>query len=206
MKRTPFFLLYLMVLWGLSPANTIAERLIFHDQDVQQFVRHEYYHPVNHSTLSGDASEVNTTLSMKRGEQNLTAKLQAANPEGNDFDAQGILSLNDHTLIYSYTHTSKGNGFITVRGEKEPLEIRCCDWHDNGMFYRDGWAQISLEDFNGDTYPDIITEYTECENDTQEGVTMREVYLYHPDGRFFKLLFKKRKSEESVHPAANFLT
>lgn len=132
-------------------------------------------------------------LSLNGDEGNLTDILKAFNPEMKDIDAQGLLDLNHHTIVYSYSHTGKGNAFITVRGEKGSLPIRCCDDHDDGSFYRDGWAQITLEDFNGDTYRDIIVEYTECTGEECEGTHMREVYLYCPAGHYFQLLYKSSK-------------
>lgn len=129
-------------------------------------------------------------LSLNGDKGDLTAVLKAANPEMKDFDAQGLLDLNNYAIVYSYGHTGKGNGFITVRGEKGSLSIRCCDAHDDGSFYRDGWAQISLKDSNGDTYRDLIVEYTECTGEENEGTHMREVYLYYPAGHYFKLLCK----------------
>ncbi len=129
-------------------------------------------------------------LSLNGDTSDLTAVLKAANPEMKDMDAQGLLDLKSYTIVYSYSHTGKGNAFITVRGEKGSLSIRCCDAHDDGSFYRDSWAQICLEDSNGDSYRDLIVEYTECTGEEDEGTRMREVYLYYPDGHYFKLLCK----------------
>lgn len=134
-------------------------------------------------------------LSLNGDANNLTAILKAFNPEMNDIDdAQGILDLNNFLMVYTYSHTGKGNAFITVRGEKGPLQIRCCDEHDDGRWYRDGWAQITLEDSNGDNYRDLIVEYTECSKDDDTGTRMREVYLYYPARRYFKLFISGPKS------------
>lgn len=128
-------------------------------------------------------------FSLKLGEKHLTAKLRAANPECGDADLRGVLQLKNTEMPFTYHHTGKGNGFITVRGDNGPLEIRCYDEHDNGSYYAEGWADITLDDINDDSHPDIVVEYTEFSGDCSIGTPMRSVYLYHPTGYYFKHLY-----------------
>lgn len=160
---------------GTTPADICSSDGPIHDLLLQYGALRARALPLS---LNGDASD-------------LSAILKAVNPDMNDIDdAQGVLDLNNFSMVYTYCHTGKGNAFITVRGEKGALPIRCCDAHDDGSFYRDSWAQINLDDFNGDKYRDLIVEYTECTSDEDAGTRMREVYLYYPAEQYFKLLCK----------------
>ncbi|MBR1981386.1 MAG: ankyrin repeat domain-containing protein [Akkermansia sp.] len=124
-------------------------------------------------------------ISLKVDENNLTQKLQAANPEAGDADLVGIIEHKGGRIPYSYHHTGKGNAFIEVPG----ASIRCYDSHDDGTIYDGFWAQISVQDVNHDQQPDLIVTYTVCSTDDTGRITerhhVRKVYICHESGRCF---------------------
>lgn len=117
-------------------------------------------------------------ISLKADETDLTQKLQAANPEAGDADLAGIIEQKGVRIPYSYHHTGKGNAFIEVPGAR----IRCHDSHDDGTIYDGFWAQITLEDSNGDGYRNIVVRYT---LKGEENGFRTDRYYYLPEKRIF---------------------
>lgn len=117
-------------------------------------------------------------ISLKADETDLTQKLQAANPEAGDADLAGIIEQKGVRIPYSYHHTGKGNAFIEVPGAR----IRCYDGHDDGTIYDGFWAQITLEDSNGDGYRNIVVRYT---LKGEENGTRTDRYYYLPEKQIF---------------------
>ncbi|MEE1266124.1 MAG: hypothetical protein UHH87_07525 [Akkermansia sp.] len=136
----------------------------------------------------GALSNLEFPISLRADEHNLTAKLQNANPNLQDTDMQGIIDMG-RFILYSYSQTGKGNGFITVPGPEGGLHIRCYDSHDDGTIYKDGWAQITLETWGPDQYRDIVVRYTELDTDEEGQITSSreriEVYHYSPESGSF---------------------
>lgn len=119
-------------------------------------------------------------ISLKADESDLTRKLQAANPEAADADMVGIIEQKGARIPYTYHHTGKGNAFIEVPGAR----IRCYDSHDDGTIFEGFWAQMTLEDSNGDGYRNIVVRYT---LKGEENGFRTDRYYYLPDKRIFSL-------------------
>lgn len=128
-------------------------------------------------------------LTLKEGDCNLTSRLKASNPHMTDAELRGIIETGDKNIVYTYEHTSKGNGFISVPTARGQLDIRCYDAHDDGQVYKEGWAQIMLEDKNNDGFRDIVTSFTrDTLNDNGDIIHSEqcsEVYLYSPERNIF---------------------
>lgn len=128
-------------------------------------------------------------LTLKEGDSDLTDRLKAANPQGIDTELQGLLVIGNDDIPYTYTHTSKGNGFITIPAADGMHDIRCYDAHDNGSIYKGHWAQIVLEDKNNDGFRDIVVTGIEEETDDNGNPTrskpFRMVYPYSPERKVF---------------------
>lgn len=158
---------------GLTPFDTLSKK----QSEIGRMLREH-----------GALSNLEFPISLRADEQDLTAKLQSANPNLEDTDMQGIIDMG-RFILYSYNQTGKGNGFITVPGPEEPLEIRCYDGHDDGIIYKDGWARITLEHWNTDRYRDIVVRYTKQRTDDSGQITSSEerieVYLYSPENGCF---------------------
>ena len=119
-------------------------------------------------------------ISLKADESDLTRKLQVANPEAADADMVGIIEQKGARIPYTYHHTGKGNAFIEVPGAR----IHCYDSHDDGTIFEGFWAQMTLEDPNGDGYRNIVVRYT-LRGEENGFRTDRHYYL--PDKRIFSL-------------------
>lgn len=128
-------------------------------------------------------------LSLSPAESDITAKLKAANPNANDTELAGVILHDKGAIPYTYSQTSKGNGFITVPGSEGKLDIRCYDAHNDGAIYQHFWAQISLEDKNTDQHRDIVVSYTLQQLDDKDQETSKEhhsqVYIWDPVKKAF---------------------
>lgn len=123
-------------------------------------------------------------ISLNPAESDITAKLKAANPNADDTELAGVILHNKGAIPYTYSQTSKGNGFITVPGREGKLDIRCHDAHNDGTIYQHYWAQISLEDKNADQHRDIVVSYTLLQLDDNDQEISQEphsqVYIWDP--------------------------
>ena len=123
-------------------------------------------------------------ISLNPAESDITAKLKAANPNADDTELAGVILHNKGAIPYTYSQTSKGNGFITVPGREGKLDIRCHDAHNDGTIYQHYWAQISLEDKNADQHRDIVVSYTLLQLDDNDQEVSQEphsqVYIWDP--------------------------
>ena len=128
-------------------------------------------------------------LFLSAADADLTARLKAANPTGEDMELTGIIQNGNEPIPYTYHHTSKGNGFITVPGCDGRLSIRCYDGHDDGSIYLNYWAQITLEDKNADQHRDLVVSYTIQTLDDSGNETAQEhhaeAYLWNPAEKAF---------------------
>lgn len=128
-------------------------------------------------------------LSLSPAESDITAKLKAANPNANDTELAGVILHDKGAIPYTYSQTSKGNGFITVPGSEGKLDIRCYDAHNDGAIYQHFWAQISLVDKNTDQHRDIVVSYTLQQLDDKDQETSKEhhsqVYIWDPVKKAF---------------------
>lgn len=123
-------------------------------------------------------------ISMRTGEVDLTAKLKAAtHSDTNSRSIFGVLDMHGKLVIYSYYRDAQ-TACITLPAKQGCISFSCymaC----NDVFFRGGWAQINLEDTNGDGYSDMVVEYVSSTKDNPEEIQRRDVYIYHPEGGYF---------------------
>ncbi len=139
-------------------------------------------------------------ISMRSGEVDLTAKLKAVPPsDTNSRSMCGVLDIHGELVTYSYYKVAQ-TACITLPAKQGCFSFSCYMAY-NDVFFRDGWAQINLKDTNGDGYSDIVVEYVSCTKNNPEEIQRRDVYVYHPAGRYFTPVADAR----AIYTGMNFL-
>ena len=124
-------------------------------------------------------------ISMRNDEYDITKKLQEATTSMDECHncMRGVMEMQDNLVVYSYiTHT---NGACIMLPTKNGNMVITCYFKYNSILQRKGWAQIKLEDVNGDGYSDLVVQYPPNTTNDSCNIPKQDEFIYSPKENYF---------------------
>lgn len=124
-------------------------------------------------------------ISMRNDEYDLSKKLQEASISMDECHncMHGVMEIQDNLVVYSYiTHT---NGACIMLPTKNGNMVITCYFKYNSILQRKGWAQIKLEDVNGDGYSDLVVQYPPNATNDSCNIPKQDEFIYSPKENYF---------------------